>query len=192
MGEDVMVRLLAVAALLIAVSGAPFAACAQGARPPAPDSLDEGPPQGSNVPPQGGPGGGSPGPGGGSPGPGGGNAPLPQPSPSNYWGAIGFTADGSWQAVWRIQSKPEAEAQAAIGCAKFGRGECKVVSFSGDSCVGLATFIGVVGRTRWRLSFTEGAKTSAEAQRAALGTCNEDKRTRGRCQLRTVVCADGR
>jgi hypothetical protein len=167
-----MVRSLAFAALLIALTEAPFAACAQGAPPRAADSLEEDPPQGSGSPPQGG-------------------APS-QPAPSQYWGAIGFTADGSWSTAWKMASKAEAEAQVAIGCSKFGRGKCEVVSFSGEFCVGLATFNGVSGRRRWQLSFTAGGKTTPEAQQAALDRCNTDQRARNRCQLRTVVCGDGR
>ena len=37
-----------------------------------------------------------------------------------------------------------------------------------------------------------GAKTGPEAQLAAMRRCNEDSRARGRCQLRTMVCGDGR
>jgi hypothetical protein len=173
------VRFLALAAVLVAIAGEPFAACAQDP-PPGGSGPGSGGPFESGKPPQGGPG---PDQGGGTP---------PQHAPTSYWGAIGFTADGSWSAAWKMPSKAEAEASAAVGCAKFGHGECKVVSFSGEFCVGLATFIGTSGRRRWQLSFTEGATTSAEAQKAAVGRCNDDQRTRQRCQLRTVVCADGR
>ncbi len=112
--------------------------------------------------------------------------------PSSYYGAIGFTADGSWATTWKATSKPEAEADVAKRCAKLGHGGCEVVSFTGDKCVGLATFIGRTGRTRWKLSFTAGASTGPEAQKAAVDRCNSDERTRGRCQLRTMVCGDGR
>jgi Domain of unknown function (DUF4189) len=114
------------------------------------------------------------------------------PNASAYYGAIGFTADGSWATTWKAASKPEAEADVAKRCAKLGRGGCEVVSFTGDKCVGLATFIGRTGRTRWKLSFTAGASTGPEAQKAAVERCNNDERTRGRCQLRTMVCGDGR
>ncbi len=111
---------------------------------------------------------------------------------SAYYGAIAFTADGSWATVWRAPSKPVAEAEVAKRCAKLGRGGCEVVSFPGEQCVALATFIGRSGRRRWKLSFTAGGLTGPEAQLAAMRRCNDDKRTRGRCQLRTMVCGDGR
>src|SRR5713226_6055982 len=63
-------------------------------------------------------------------------APTPpgsnQPSTSTdiLWGAIGFTADGSYSSVWKMASRPEAEAKVAKQCAAFGRGGCEVVSFS--------------------------------------------------------------
>jgi hypothetical protein len=44
---------------------------------------------------------------------------------------------------------------------------------------------------RWNLSFTADGTTYPEAQANAMGRCNSDQRTNGRCQLRTAVCADG-
>jgi hypothetical protein len=109
-----------------------------------------------------------------------------------YWGAISFTADGSFATSWKKASKGEAEGDAAVRCAKFGRGACETGAFDGETCVGLATFIGSHSGRRWRLSYTGGSPTSSGAQQRAMDRCNEDKRTRKRCQLRTVVCADGR
>lgn len=91
-----------------------------------------------------------------------------------------------------MASQAEAEAEVAKRCAKFGRGGCETVSFSGQQCVGLATFIGRYGRKRWNLSYTAGGETYPEAQRNAMSRCNSDERTQGRCQNRTVACADGR
>jgi len=117
-----------------------------------------------------------------------------QPSTSSdlSWGAIGFTADGSYSSTWKMDSKAEAEAKVAKKCAEFGRGGCQVVSFSGQECVALATFIGSYKRRRWNLSFTSGGNTYPEAQNAAMGRCNSDERSQGRCQPRTAACADGR
>jgi hypothetical protein len=123
------------------------------------------------------------------------NPPVPsQPDTSAElkWGAIGFTADGSYSTIWKMPSQAEAEVTVAKHCAEFGRGGCKVVSFSGQECVALATFIGSYARRRWQLSFTAGGMTYPEAQGAALGRCNADERSRGRCQSRTAACADGR
>jgi hypothetical protein len=115
------------------------------------------------------------------------------PSTGEFWGAIGFTADGSYWSAWKQPTKADAEALAAKGCAKFGRsGGCEVASFSGQQCVSLATFNGPYARRRWNLSFTAGGDTYPEAQNAAMARCNSDERTRGRCQTRTTVCADGR
>jgi hypothetical protein len=111
---------------------------------------------------------------------------------SATWGAIGFTADGSFSTAWKASSKAEAEADVAKRCAKFGRGACEVVGFPGNLCAALATYAGAHSGRRYRLSFTGGGVTSPEAQKAALDRCNEDRRTRRRCQLRTVVCGDGR
>jgi len=121
-------------------------------------------------------------------------SPNPQQNPSSdvLFGAIAFTADGSWSSDWKMPSRPEAEARVLRQCAGFGRGACEVASFSGQECVGLATFIGNYRRRRWLLSFTAGGMTYPEAQSAALGRCNSDERAQGRCQFRTAACADGR
>jgi Domain of unknown function (DUF4189) len=116
----------------------------------------------------------------------------PNPSTDITWAAIGFTADGSFSTTWKMPSQAEAEARSAKGCAQFGRGRCEVVSFSGQQCGALATFIGSYRRRRWSLSFTAGGATYPEAQNAALVRCNADERSQGRCQSRTAVCADGR
>jgi hypothetical protein len=114
------------------------------------------------------------------------------PSSDIFWGAIAFTADGSYSSTWKMASQPEAEAKVLRQCARFGRGGCEVVSFSGQECAALATFIGPYRRRRWSLSFTAGGMTYPAAQNAAMDRCNSDERTQGHCQPRTTACADGR
>ena len=121
---------------------------------------------------------------------------LSQTAPDNPtdvpWGAMAFTADGSYSTVWKMHSQSEAEAAVAKQCAEYGRGGCKVLSISGQQCAALATFIGAYARRRWQLSYTAGGMTYPDAQNNALGSCNADERSRGRCRPRTAVCADGR
>ena len=119
-------------------------------------------------------------------------APSGQSSSDASWGAIAFTADGSYSSTWKMGSQPEAEAKVLRECARFGRGGCEVVSFSGQECVALSTFIGSYRRRRWNLSFTAGGNTYPDAQNAAMYRCNSDERTQGHCQPRTAACADGR
>jgi Domain of unknown function (DUF4189) len=114
------------------------------------------------------------------------------PSSDVFWGAIAFTADGSYSSTWKMASQPEAEAKVLRQCARFGRGGCEVVSFSGQECAALATFIGPYRRRRWSLSFTAGGMTYPAAQNAAIDRCNSDERTQGHCQPRATACADGR
>lgn len=114
------------------------------------------------------------------------------PSSDIFWGAIAFTADGSYSSIWKMPSQPEAEAKVLRQCARFGRGGCEVVSFSGGECAALATFVGAYRRRRWNLSFTAGGMTYPAAQSAAIDRCNSDERTQGHCQPRTTACADGR
>jgi len=114
------------------------------------------------------------------------------PSSDMFWGAIAFTADGSYSTTWKMASQPEAEAKVLRQCARFGRGGCEVVSFSGQECAALATFIGPYHRRRWSLSYTAGGMTYPASQSAAMDRCSADERTQGRCQVRTAACADGR
>jgi Domain of unknown function (DUF4189) len=116
----------------------------------------------------------------------------PDTSADLWWGAIGFTADGSYSTTWKVASQAEAEAKVAKKCAEYGHGACKVVSFSGGECVGLATFVGSYKRRRWLLSFTAGGNTYPEATNAALNSCNSDERSQGHCTYRVAACADGR
>ena len=113
---------------------------------------------------------------------------LPVPSAPDVWGAIAFTSDGSYATAWKVAAKAEAEADVAKRCARMGRGACEVVSFPGELCVALANYRG----GGYRAAYTGGGRTSPEAQKTATDRCNADRRTRGRCQLRTVVCGDGR
>jgi hypothetical protein len=117
-----------------------------------------------------------------------------QPSSDSdaMWGSLAFTADGSYSSTWKMVSQPEAEAKVLRQCARFGRGGCEVVSFSGQQCAALATFIGAYRRKRWNLSFTAPGMTYPDAQNAAMERCNSDERTQGHCQPRTAACADGR
>jgi hypothetical protein len=114
------------------------------------------------------------------------------PDSGALWGAIGFTADGSYWSAWKMSSQAEAEALVAKKCSALGHGGCQVASFSGQQCGALATFVGSYARRRWQLSYTAGGDTYPEAQSAALARCNADERTRGNCQSRNVTCADGR
>jgi hypothetical protein len=118
--------------------------------------------------------------------------PQSNASPEMYWGAIAFTADGSWSSAWKKPTRSDAEAIVLRQCARFGHGNCDVATISGEECVGLASFIGNYRGRRWMLSFTAGGTTFPEAQAAAMDRCNSDERTRGRCLFRTAACADGR
>ena len=124
--------------------------------------------------------------------------PLPQPSVSvppavppvpPEFGAIAFTADGSFSSSWKRSSKSEVEARVLANCIKLSRGKCEVVSFREELCAALASGQNAAGR---RITLTGGGLTPADAKRSAIERCNKDRRTRGPCELRTVVCGDGR
>ncbi len=105
------------------------------------------------------------------------------------FGAIAFTADGSFSAVWKRASKQEAEAKVRTDCERFRRGECQVVGFRQELCAAIASF-----RTAkdLKVTYAGGGVTKADAKRSALERCNGDDRARRTCQIRTVVCGDGR
>jgi hypothetical protein len=127
-----------------------------------------------------------------------GSQPAPRPAPGiqpaapaqpQVWGAIAFTADGSYATAWKYSNKAEAEASVAKRCSGFGRGRCEVIGFPGELCVALASYRG----GRWRIAFPGAGRTYPEAQAAAMEKCKADRRTRAnRCQHRTALCGDGR
>lgn len=120
------------------------------------------------------------------------NRGTPDQGGNDRWGAIAFTADGSYASIWKMPSKAEAEVEVAKKCSEYGRGRCEIVSFSGQQCVALASFNGAYRGRRWNLAYTDGGVTYPEAQNGAMARCNADERTRGRCLPRTTACADGR
>jgi hypothetical protein len=116
-------------------------------------------------------------------------SPAPWVAPSLEFGAIAFTADGSFASAWKLPSEAEAEAKVAADCATFQRGKCEVVSFRAELCAAIASF--AIGKER-KVTYAGGGLTPTDAQRRALERCNGDSRARGSCVLRTVVCGDGR
>lgn len=163
-----------VAALILMGAFAASGAVAQ----PRPPQLDD---------PPSAPGGGGGGSGGGSSG-----GPTLRPPSSGggtVYGAIAFTADGSYATAWKRATQSDAEAHVAKECAAFGRGACRTIGFSGEYCVALVHF----RSRRWRISFPGSGTTYPEAQQDAMKRCGADKRTRAsQCTLRVVVCGDGR
>jgi hypothetical protein len=119
--------------------------------------------------------------------------PLPfaeaDPELPPQFGALAFTADGSFTAVWKQTSKDEAVAKVETDCKRLGRGGCQVVGFRQELCAAIASF-----RTSKDLaaSYAGGGITRDDAKRSALERCNGDDRAGRRCQVRTVVCGDGR
>jgi hypothetical protein len=106
------------------------------------------------------------------------------------YGAIAFTADGSFWTAWKFRSKAAAQAKVAAGCARLNRGICQVVSFGAQVCAAIASF--EFGKDGRKVTYSGGGVTPGAAQQAALLRCKEDGRSGGRCDLRAVVCADGR
>ncbi len=116
-------------------------------------------------------------------------SPAPWAEAPIRYGAIAFTADGSFSTAWKYRSKAAAQAKVAAGCARFKRGGCQVVSFGAQVCAAIASF--EFGNDR-KVTYSGGGFDPDVAQQAALRRCKEDGRSGGRCELRTVVCADGR
>jgi Domain of unknown function (DUF4189) len=117
-------------------------------------------------------------------------SPAPWAEMPIRYGAIAFTADGSFWTAWKFRSKAAAQAKVAAGCARLSRGVCQVVSFGAQVCAAIVSFEFVEdGR---KVTYSGGGVTPGAAQQAALLRCKEDSRSGGRCEPRAVVCADGR
>jgi len=115
-------------------------------------------------------------------------APWVAARPAEF-GALAFTADGSFSSVWKHPSKAGAEAKVLADCAKFGRGKCEVVSFQAEVCAAIASFETAKAQAA---TYSGGGLTRATAQKLALERCNHDRRAQGACKVRAVVCGDGR
>ena len=116
-------------------------------------------------------------------------SPAPWAEAPIRFGAIAFTADGSFSTAWKYRSKAAAQAKVAAACARLKRGACQVVSFGAKVCAAIASF--EFGRDR-KVTYSGGGLTPEEAQQAALRRCKEDPRAGARCELRAAVCTDGR
>lgn len=116
-------------------------------------------------------------------------SPAPWADPAPRFGAIAFTADGSFSSAWKVSSKEEAEAKVLADCIKFKRGRCEVVSVREELCAALVS--AQIGKAH-KITYAGAGLTPTIAQRTALGRCNGDSRTKGRCRLRTTLCGDGR
>jgi hypothetical protein len=116
-------------------------------------------------------------------------SPAPWAEVPIRYGAIAFTADGSFSTAWKYRSKAAAQAKVAAECARFKRGACQVVSFGAQVCAAIVSF--EFGKDR-KVTYSGGGLAPDAAQQAALRRCREDGRAGARCELRAVVCADGR
>jgi hypothetical protein len=114
--------------------------------------------------------------------------PQTQANAAQVFGALAFTADGSFSSAWKSASKEEAEAKVRIECAAFNRGRCELILLPQDLCAAIATF----RRGTHKATYSGGALAPDDAKRLALQRCSSDARSGGQCQLRTVVCGDGR
>jgi hypothetical protein len=115
--------------------------------------------------------------------------PVPRPARREWFGALAFTADGSFASAWKFASKKDVEAKVLGECAAFNRGRCEVVSLPRELCAAIATYFAGTAR---KVTYAGAGLTSAEAEHLALERCNSDQRSDRKCQVRTVLCADGR
>jgi hypothetical protein len=113
----------------------------------------------------------------------------PWATPPAQFGALAFAPDGSFASVWKYPSRAEAEAKVRGDCVKLRRGRCEVVSFQADVCAAIASFHHPKAGT---LTYSGGGMGRAEAEQKSLERCNRDRRSNSTCELRTVVCGDGR
>lgn len=116
-------------------------------------------------------------------------APGPWPQQPSEYGAIAFTPDGSYTSTWKRASKTEAEDKVRAECTGLAHGKCEVLSFGPDVCAALAS--AQISKQR-KVTYSGGGMTRAAAEKVALLRCNADRRARGSCEMRTVLCGDGR
>ena len=105
------------------------------------------------------------------------------------FGAIAFTADGSFASAWKYASKSEGRSPRARELQQAPPGKMRGRELPRGAVRGAC--IGQNAAGRW-ITMTGGGLTPPDAKRSAIERCNKDGRTRGPCELRTVVCGDGR
>lgn len=107
--------------------------------------------------------------------------------PSN-WGAISAAVDGAWGATWNYNNRATAEREAKTECAKNTEHPCDVVAVHGNNCLALYHWN---GKERWGWAIRTGASID-KAKLESLQHCRGNRSENVPCDLRTVVCANGR
>lgn len=108
------------------------------------------------------------------------------------WGAIAYTARGIRSLSWRRPSRRNAENAVMAACQRrAGRNaRCSVMAAAGSACIALATYRQRFGSTTYFGAHVSRASTLDEAMENAISRCERAPRSRGRCRIRTYLCAD--
>ena len=102
------------------------------------------------------------------------------------FGAVAFTADGSFASAWKWSSKKAVEARVLSQCSKFKRGPCQVATVRNGLCASIANF----SEGMASVTYAGAGITPEDARRVALRRCNGDSRSNRNCRIRTTVCSD--
>ena len=108
------------------------------------------------------------------------------------WGAIAYTARGGNVGVAGRPSRAKAEEEARSDCAKRAGSACDVLTVSANRCVAFAFNLGIAASVKTYLTAAGYGNDPQAARAAAMGDCLDRAKLRENCEVRRVVCADGR
>lgn len=104
------------------------------------------------------------------------------------WGAISAAVDGAWGGTWNYGDRKTAEREAKQECNKNTEHPCDVVAVHGNNCLALYHWN---GKERWGWAIRTGASID-KAKLESLQHCRNNRTENVPCDLRTVICANGR
>ena len=114
---------------------------------------------------------------------------MPQPG---IWGAIGYTGTGGHIGVTERPTRARAEEDAKAECQRKTFRTCYALTVAGNRCVALVQSIFNDGRERVVQSYTAFADDPTSVGQQALADCRAKSQIRSNCELRHIICADGR
>lgn len=109
----------------------------------------------------------------------------------SQWGALAFDARGTYSAIWRANTRRQAEEAVSGECRKRARGACKLATAADAQCIAYARAGGRSGRRRNFGSFTVVRDDVNSARGAAIEYCQRESPFPDSCEVRLTLCADG-
>ena len=113
-------------------------------------------------------------------------------APPTQWGALSYTGTGGHVGASRRHSRAAAEADTTAECTSKTRKHCRVLAVSGSQCVILIHSIYNDGYRPVVQNYIAFGQDPDALRKTALAECKGKAQISTNCDIRRVVCADGR